>query len=251
MTKLAVFTCITGGYDSLRPPARIEPDIDYFCFSDAPSASTSAWTPAYIHDCRHSGTGANRWVKMRPHAQPLLAPYDATLYLDGSIEIIGDVRQFLDECLARREDVLMYEHPFRDCAYEEALACAQFGLDTIGKIGRQMREMRAAGFPAHQGLFEGGVIFRRRSPAVEALMDDWWKAFISGAQRDQLSLPYVAWKRGVPIGNLGRSDPRFGHSYFQLHRHAAARVPLRISLRSRVNRLALAVAGRQRLLGEP
>lgn len=248
MTKIAVFSCITGGYDALRPPVRLEPGIDYFCFSDAAS-TTPGWTAAAIADCRYAGAAANRWVKMRPHAQPLLAPYDATLYLDGSIEIVGDLRGFIDECLAREEDVLMYDHPFRDCAYDEAFACAQFGLDTIGRIGRQMRGMRAAGFPEHHGLFEAGVIFRRRSAAVEVLMDDWWAAFLAGAQRDQLSLPFVAWQHGLRIGSLGRSDPRFGHRVFKLHRHAAARVPLRTSIRSRLNRLALAVAGRRRLLG--
>lgn len=248
MTKIAVFTCITGAYDALRPPARVEPDIDYFCFSDSLPTS-SGWLPVAIEDCRHTGAAANRWVKIRPHAQPRLDAYDATLYIDGSIEIVGGLHGFIDACLARDESVLMYDHPFRDCVYDEALACARAGLDSIGRIGRQARAMRAAGFPEHQGLFEAGVIFRRHSPQVASLMDDWWAAFLAGARRDQLSLPFVAWRRGIRIGSLGRSDPRFGHEVFKLHRHSATRVPLATSINSRLNRLALAVAGQRRLLG--
>jgi hypothetical protein len=246
--KIAVFTCITGSYDTLRMPVRLEPGIDYFCFSDSQVAG-SGWTLAAIENSQSSDVATNRWIKMCAHAQPVLAPYDATLYIDGSIEVVGDLRKFIDDCLARNEDILMYDHPFRDCAYDEALVCAQFGLDTIGRIGRQMRGMHAAGFPARHGLFEAGVIFRRRSPRVEFLMEAWWISFLAGAQRDQLSLPFVAWQHDVPIGSLGRSDPRFGHRVFKLHPHSAARVPLRTSFRSRFNRLALAIVGRSRLLG--
>jgi hypothetical protein len=191
----------------------------------------------------------NRRVKMLAHRQPALEGYAATLYVDGSIEIVGDLGRFLASCEARPEPVQMYRHPFRDCVYDEALACARAGHVSVFTLQRQMGRYRRAGFPPHNGLFEAGVIYRRHVAEVETFMETWWQEYRSGARRDQLSMSFVAWQAGIAIGDLGPSDPRFGHCTFHLHAHRATRVPLRASFHSRLNRLLLAIVGARRLLG--
>ena len=110
--------------------------------------------------------------------------------------------------------------------------------------------MRAAGFPEHCGLFEAGVILRKHVPQTLRLMEAWWQAYLHGARRDQLSLPFVAWREGVSIASLGPSDPRFSQLHFKLHAHQSTRTPLQISLRSRLNLLLLGMFGTRAFLGE-
>jgi hypothetical protein len=50
-------------------------------------------------------------------------------------------------------------------------------------------------FLRNMGLQATRVIFRRHNKEeVISVMEDWWKEMQQGAQRDQLSFSYVAWK---------------------------------------------------------
>jgi hypothetical protein len=247
--KVAVYTCITGAYDSLRPPRQVQPGLDYFCFSDPPLPTCPPWQAVPVDVPETDAPARNRRIKMLAHRQPTLAAYAASLYVDGSIEIVGDLSQFIASCDARPEPIQLYRHPFRDCIYDEALACARAGHVSFFTLRDQMGRYRRAGFPEHHGLFEAGVLYRRHVPEVDAFMEAWWDEYRTGARRDQLSLPFLAWQAGLAIGDLGPSDPRFGRRTFRLHAHRAVRVPLRASVHSRLNRLLLAVLGQRRLLG--
>lgn len=154
---------------------------------------------------------------MFPHE--FLPEFDATLYVDGSIEIVGDVFQFVTKALLRQEEMLLFENFQRDCAYAEAAACSHYSHDWIWKIARQMRRYVKEGFPRGVGLYEANVIIRKNTGRVRKLMEHWWEEYRLGARRDQLSLTYAAWKLGVPLGSLGSSDARFGHSYFRFVPH--------------------------------
>lgn len=238
-----------NGYDSVKAPRTFDPRIDYWCFTDRPEDVHGPWRPLSADVIGLNAKDSNRFVKMHPHRMPQIADYDVTVYVDGSIEIVGDLMPLLDSCAARPETVQMFRHPFRDCLYDEALACARSGHDTVFTIGQQMRRYRGLGFPANHGLFEANVIYRRHGPEVESMMQAWWSEYRAGARRDQLSLPYVAWRCGLKIGDMGPSDPRFGQQYFRLQPHRAKRVPWRTSANSRINRALLGVLGATRFIG--
>ena len=68
------------------------------------------------------------------------------------------------------------------------------------------------------------------------MMERWWAEYRAGVRRDQLSFTYVAWKEGIRIGSLGRSDPRFSHRIFRFERHLMRR-EFMPPLRRRINRL--------------
>ena len=33
--RVALYTCVTGSYDPIRAPERVDPRVDYWCFTDA------------------------------------------------------------------------------------------------------------------------------------------------------------------------------------------------------------------------
>jgi hypothetical protein len=232
---LLVYTCVTGGYDALPVPAVQPPGIEFVCLTDGTLEVPSPWQARPLP--RLPGLSPpllNRYAKMHPHV--LFPDHAVSLYVDGNIQVVSDPTAFADAALAGH-DMALYRHPFRDCAYDEARACADIGHDWVWRLQRQMSRYRRAGFPAHHGLFEAGVIARRHAAtAVQALMSAWWNEYRLGVHRDQLSLPYLAWRDDVLIRDLGPSDPRFGRTVFSLGPPHRVELPPAARRRGRVNR---------------
>lgn len=210
--ELVVYTCITAGYDDLEPVTHREPGVSYVCFSDRALPAGRGWEVRPLPCDMSDSVLANRFVKMHPH---LLFPQHAhSVYVDGNIGPKRGLRDLAEEAL-RRNDFALYAHPFRDCAYEEAAACAIIGHDWAWAFTPQLRRYRDEGLPARSGLYECGILFRNHhAPAVVALMHAWWEEFNRGIRRDQVSLPYVLWKTRLPVHDLGQSNIRSGNPTF-------------------------------------
>lgn len=234
--RVVVYTSITNGYDELTAPALRDPLVEYICFSDGKSPAITPWRMIDVRHLEMTAKDRNRYVKMHPHL--FLPDHDLSVYVDGSIKIIGDLRSLLASIEGQKESTFLYDHPQRNCIYEEGAACAFFGHDWGWRIRRQMRGYRDRSYPLNNGLFEAGVLIRRNVPEMRSLMGAWWIEYATGVKRDQLSLPYVSWREGVPLGSLGRSDPRFVHDYFRFVNHRQ-RTSLVTYLKQRINRVYL------------
>jgi len=212
--KIAVYTCITGNYDKLMSPTNIDSRIDYYCFSDNIKKPTnSPWILKPVNLNHLNSKDQNRFIKMHPHE--FLENYDVTIYVDGNIQIVGDIFELVQMTVNTQANFFIYNHPYRTCIFTEAAACAHFSHDWIWKIALQMRRYCVEGYPADNGLFEASVIIRKNTNSIRELMEMWWDEYCLGAKRDQLSLPVVAWRLGIQLESLGKSDPRFGHRYFK------------------------------------
>ncbi len=242
--KIVVYTCITKGYDTLKIPSVTDDRIRYFCFTDTPEIVSPPWELQSLPLDWLDAKGKNRYVKMFP--SQYLENHDLSIYLDGSIGIVGDLSVLIEEVLARPEEIFLYSHPQRNCIYSEAAACAHFSHDWIWTIAKQMRRYMEFGFPVNSGLFEAGVLIRKNTSQIEKLMDAWWREYSAGAKRDQLSLPFVAWRTGTALGSLGISDPRFTHRYFRFVNHPSRR-ELKVILRKYINRLVALLFSYERL----
>jgi hypothetical protein len=244
--RVVVYTCITGGYDELTAPAHADPEIDYVCFSDGETSPVAPWRMIDVRHLAMTAKDRNRYVKMHPHL--VLPEHDVSVYVDGSIRIVGNLRPFIESCESRIENILLYDHPERSCAYAEGAACAYFAHDWIWRISGQLSSYRKAGFPEDYGLYEAGVIVRRNTPEVRTLMEAWWAAYSSGVRRDQLSLPFLSWRSDARLGSLGSSDPRKTHRFFMFvdHRRRFSYTTFLIKM---VNRVTERVLGRRRLFG--
>ena len=244
LLKVAVYTCITHGYDSLKAPLFVDKRFSYFCFTDNPSSVMPPWECLPIPLKGLSPKDQNRYIKMHPHE--FLPDYDVTVYVDGSIQIVGDVQELILRALSSREDIFLYRHPQRSCIFSEAAACAHYSHDWIWTIASQMRRYRMAGYPVENGVFEGGVIIRKNSNSVRRLMEQWWGEYSSGARRDQLSLPYAAWRLAIPLGSLGVSDARFEGRYFRFVNHPVRR-KLGLIIRKHINRSIASLVSYEKL----
>jgi len=177
------YTVITGGYDELKPPKIISDNWQYVVFSDRHIESD-------IWDCIVTDKH-NRDVKIRPHLEMF---ENLTLYVDGSIEIIGDLNQFITKI---NNTFAVWLHPHRSTVEQEIKAIIDDkGINKV-KARSQLSEYIKTGFKDNMGLYACGVLLRDLSnPEVKIICDEWYKEYIKGVSRDQISLPYVFWKSG-------------------------------------------------------
>jgi hypothetical protein len=243
--KIAVYTCITDAYDPLCPPEYVDRRLNYFYFSDNPSHVVEPWKFKGIDLPYPNAKDQSRYIKMHPHK--VLPEYDVTLYIDGSIHIVGDIYEMVTKTLQLEGDIFLYDHFERNCIYSEAAVCANIGHDWIWTIARQMSRYSSEGYPVDNGLYESGAIIRRNTDKVNKLMEYWWQEYSQGAKRDQLSLPYVCWKLGVPISSMGRVDYRFTRHYFRIANHPPRRRSLLFISKHIFNRLVAAIFPYNRL----
>jgi hypothetical protein len=212
--RAAVYTCVTNNYDYIAAPAVITNEVDYLCFSDGSVTAPTPWENIRIDDA-YSGKDANRYIKIMPHLNPRLSNYDLTIYVDGVIDVIGDLTPLIKTIEKASGNLFMYKHPLRNCVYLEARSCVESMKVSIKAISKLIRQFKMDGLPENFGLFEGGVIIRKSSSEVKKLMEVWWSIYLSGVKRDQLGLIYAIWTTGLEVHSLGTPDHRQNQIYFR------------------------------------
>ena len=224
--RLVVYTCITDGYDiplesswALRCP--------HLCFTDAPRLRSATWTRVPLQGgVDLDPVRRSRLPKLLPHRY--LAPCDVSIWVDASVRLLVD-----PVALARRAleggNLAIPKHPVRDCPFEEIEACVRQGKDAEPALRKQGQAYRDAGLPPHSGLWEAAVIVRRHADArVIEVMEHWWREYLRGSRRDQVSLAFVAWKSAALIHSLPfRSLPtrQAPKPVYRMHRHHRRRPP--------------------------
>lgn len=222
--KVVIYTAIIGGYDMLRQPSYLLEGYDYICFSDQPIVNPGVWQVRVPPLLGFDNIRLNRFIKLMPHL--FLSEYQKSIYIDGNIEIIGDVTLLLKSSL-QTHPIAVFAHPFRKCIYEEARQCIVDDLDNVGSVFRQIRKYARSCYPSNYGLVEANILFRRHNDVnVMNLMEGWWQEILENSRRDQISFNYVCWKKGMVYQSLGLSDIRIYNPIFKLHPHSTSKVSL-------------------------
>lgn len=193
--KGVIYTVITGGYDILSEPEYIDNEFDYVCFTDDSSLTSDLWDIRYVENEKGMDTARlSRKYKILCHK--FLEEYDYSIYIDGKVQIIGDMKKYL-ELYSRGRAMLCFPHFVRDCAYEEAKVCAALGKDASEVIRNQMEGYAKEGYPARHGLTDCACMVREhRDKALQQVMECWWEEVRNKSRRDQLSFGYACWKNG-------------------------------------------------------
>ena len=116
------YTVITNHYDTLKEPSVITPGWEYVLLTDH-TVNSDVW------DVRIT-TAHNRYLKIN-------APFDGlTIYVDGSIEIIGDLNEFIAEV---SQVFTIWRHPHRTCTFTEAEAVIKLKGMNPNEVYKQMQ----------------------------------------------------------------------------------------------------------------
>lgn len=221
IVKIACYTCITGNYDALKDPlAKQDSSIDFICFSDQPFQS-DVWKikPIPKELCRLSAVKQQRVIKICPHRY-LPKKYKISLWIDGSVQIIGDLMQFIKQYDLSKNCFYTRIHPKRNCIYDEADACLRLKKDLSGKVQKQIEKYKKENYPAHIGMVETCLLLRKHNEYKCKLIDNYWAAeLLQNSHRDQLSFNYVCWKQHFLPGIMTKNF-NVNNSTFRWFNHA-------------------------------
>lgn len=202
--RFVVYSCITGGYDTIQEPLFRDQSIDYVLFTDNTEINSQHWQIRPVPEklAGMNNIFVNRYIKFHP--AELFPEYDYSVYVDGNIVVISDVRNMINR-LNDSTGLALHRHSSRRCIYKEAKVCRIARKGDPEKMDAQMKKYREEGMPADFGMFEGNIILSDlKNPESEKLLSAWWDEFkASESMRDQISLPYVIWKSGYKFSDIG------------------------------------------------
>lgn len=195
--KIVVYTCITGGYDNLIRPAKTE-GVDYICFTDNIKVSPNGWIIKPIPEGLEGLTNVKkqRMIKVLPHKY--LSEYDISIWVDGSVEVKGDVMQFMKPFIYDGHSIFIPDHPARNCIYRECDAVKALKKDTTDLPDKQMKKYKEEGYPVKNGLVQSNIMVRwHNDEDCIKVMELWANEIMNFSHRDQLSFNYALWKSGL------------------------------------------------------
>lgn len=204
--KGVVYACITSGYDNPSTPIYDDECCDYILFTDDISRN-SFWNEVNTStlNLNEKGNYINRYCKMHPFALFAKSKYDYAVYVDGDVQLVSDVNSLYDIARLSRSGIAMHRHSQRDSVYDEAKACILGGRGSKEGIRRQISKYEDEGFPEHFGLCEATIIVvDLHNNMARKIMSDWWDEFCNTkSHRDQLAFPYVVWRSGLTMEDIG------------------------------------------------
>lgn len=216
--KIAVYTAIMGGVDSLQDPLIVTPGIDYICFTDNKKIKSKVWQIRYIEKKEMESRKKAREIKLLPHIY--LSDYDYSIWVDGNIVILKDLETIVSGFIAEEKKICTFKHFGRNCIYEEGIYCAYLKKAEADSIYKQLSYCIEKGYPINNGLAETNVLIRAHSnPQVIKFMEMWWDCVNKRCIRDQLSFNFCAYKLNMNIDYMS-GNARFDINFFKCKEHS-------------------------------
>ena len=241
--RVAVYSCITGGYDTPVMASICPDNIDYFMVTDDMKAARESGWPNVIDidevvpvDIdRNDPALMNRWCKMNGHR--LFSDYHWSIYMDGklspNVDISGYVKYTSKIGIStftngvRHKDIgardlygesIFLSHYFRRYKPDDEASIL------IDRMKTQLRRYANEGCPRQKYQIEGSVIVRDHdNPMADKIMDDWFDEYRNGIRRDQISFEYVIWKNGIDMNDYVPIQGNI-YDYFKRGQHSHERI---------------------------
>jgi GT2 family glycosyltransferase/glycosyltransferase involved in cell wall biosynthesis len=193
--RIAVYTAITGGYDSIKLPEHLDARFDYILFTDRPAAETAVWQVRPIAFFDNDPTRVSRYVKTHP--QRLLNDYDIAVWIDSNVMILGDIYPMIEGLMESGSAIGVVPHPLRASIEQELKACIRQGKDDPELMRAQVEGYLAEGFKGEDLIESNFMIFDLRAEQLSSFLQTWWAELERHSKRDQLSLNYALWRSGT------------------------------------------------------
>lgn len=218
--KIIIYTCNFGGYESVKEPLHVDPEVEYILFTDDKTLKSKRWKVVVIDECLDDARRTSRLPKILAHRY--LPAHDVSLYLDSSLELKEkNVRSMIENCLEGKE-LAFYKHYKRNCVYDEI----EFVTNSKDRIlvnhelsKNQIKKYQEIKYPKNNGLYENAFIVRKNTKKVQLLNELWWKEYSEGAERDQFSLMYSLYKLNIKPNAIKKGEQFRKSPYVNFYKH--------------------------------
>lgn len=209
--RIAVYTCVIGGYDNVYDPQIPEDNCDYYIISESKPKNISVyqWIPLDTLDIPMDLNNVliNRFCKINAHK--MFPQYKYSIYIDGNIELKRKISNaFLKKLEGKVTGIACKK---RNCkiadVYRDGIHVIVSRLADEIKVQKQMEQYWKEGLPEYHGQIAGNIWVREHNnPACIRIMEEWWNQISTQAPRDQLSFMYAVWKNGYCFDDIGILD---------------------------------------------
>ena len=217
------YTCITSGYDLPKEPLYNDPNLTYLLYTDLIEDMNTIWNQKEIKDVPvlSNSNYANRYYKFHPF-ELFKGQYDYSIYIDGNVQLISDTSSLFSIARDSNLGIAMHRHATMDCVYKNALWCKYNHRGNVDAIEAQVKKYQDEGFPKDFGLLEATIIvIDLHNDIAQDILNSWWDEFInSNGGRDQISLPYILWKKGYSVDDVGYlGNDEYHNPKFRINEH--------------------------------
>lgn len=201
---VAVFTCVTKGFDDIqRPPSHSR--HHYYLFTDDFTSTYEGWITVPIKQDVIDGYASNREVKIK--IPEIIRRYACSVYVDGNVKFEKDFDELVDT-LKVDMNIGVNHHPRYSCVYDDLLVLFKTGVISGQQVLKDIRSLKCLQVPRNDGFYECNIIFRRHIPEIFALCERWWDFFEDGTGRDQSPFKKSLVVTGQSVTNLGLGNVR-------------------------------------------
>jgi GT2 family glycosyltransferase len=193
--RVAVFTAISGGYDSIKPPEVLDHRLDYVVFTDTIADPMGIFDLRPLPYLDGDKTRSARFVKTNAHN--LLHDYDVVVWIDANLMITGDIYKLAKDTLAAGKPLGAIKHPVRTSVYEEMDMCIRGNKDDVAAILEQREAYRRIDYDCDDLIESNVLVYDLRDNRVRDFLSDWWGQIDKYSRRDQLSINYCLDKNGI------------------------------------------------------
>lgn len=123
--------------------------------------------------------------KVLPH---LFLNTQYSIWVDGNVTLNVSPEYLVG---LMEKDIAVFHHPERNCIYDEAHVCKEWGLDSREIINEQTKDYFEKGHKRKAGLGACYLIIRKHTEEINRLNEKWWAEITRHSVRDQISFPYV------------------------------------------------------------
>ena len=213
--SVAVVTAIYGGYDQLAAPPPQDLEAEWICVSDRSDLdSQGVWK--VISEPRAEALHPRLAAKVPKCLPHLYTDASTVVWLDGSCRLKESDSLRRLAVANPLAPISQFEHPDRDCIYDEGAFSALLHKYIATPVHEQMAAYHEEGHPPHWGLWATGVIVRNyAAPGMESELLDlfgqlWLNEQVRWTIQDQVSEAPVLRRFGIrPAllpGNLWTND---------------------------------------------
>lgn len=217
--RTCVYTAVIGGYDALlEQRVKADSDAEFICFTTDPSLESDTWeivpiAPLFEADPVRSA----RHLKILGH--PSLTDFDATLWIDATVQLRMAPERLLAEWLRGEYDLAIPLHSFRESVLDEFDEVDVLGRDQPERLYEQLLHYAEVDPESLQEkpLWTGMIARREGVPEVRAAMELWFWHVLRYSRRDQLSLRHVLRRSSVrgnffPLDNFDSAYQSWPHN---------------------------------------
>ena len=194
MSECIVYTCVTDGYDSLKPTK----GLNGICLADGDTEEVDGWTLEKYDSVCKSGERNSRFPKCCPQS---FFESEYSIWCDGSVAWRVNPRKLID--FMGNAHMACFSHPAGKRQVVDEVKGVAGGVSDMSRTSCQYIEYKKRGFPDVPDLFwENTVIIRRHTPETERFGALWWAEQCRWSSWDQVSFNYVLWKTGMRVAQI-------------------------------------------------